>query len=382
MSHRNLVFSGLLLISVVSGCGSRSTPDESSAIRPEMLDAFAASQKLFPYVWNPPAFADQRSHREILELLNRLETDFHKVEEVGKPQPSDPGFTVTLKIQQDMLADIRKRFAEGKKDYANWQLRALSGNCVACHTRSNVTNNFLGAAPVAASSSVEDQLAAIDFQLATRQFDSAAEEYLRLARTLASSPSGSADTMLPLKQWLVIQVRVKGEGNNAASQLRDFISHARVHEDQHRILTQWVHDLSVPDTKPVGNSLATAKALLGTAEEQTLEHNEASLVRTLRATTLLHQLLDSTTDDSSRRQAEYLLALAYTRIPIRSFEVFQEPYLEHAIRGNPGSAEAQKAFALYRTRVEEDSTGSSGLNLDVEAKEKLQELKTIAFGQT
>jgi hypothetical protein len=366
-----------LLTTISCQRSSTSSPD----LRTDMLDAYSASEKLFPYVWRPSMFNDPSSEKTIQALLDRLASDFHKAEGSGSQYAGDPGFTIALTMQQELLTDIRLRFKEGKKDYANWKLRSVTGNCVACHTRYKVRNDFLGAAPLPVSTSYQDQLAAADFLLATRQFDNAAEAYLTLATTVGSVAAGSAGALPALKQWLVIQVRVKNQGKAAASALEAAALKLRLPENKQRIIQQWITDLRIPlpnDAK--SNPLATAARLLGTDTEPTLEESEMMLVPSLRATAVLHNFLESAPAGEERRKAQYLLAFAYARIPIHSFEALRELYLEQCIRENAGTAEAKSAYALYAQLVEEESTGSGGVHLDQETRSKLTELNGIAFG--
>src|SRR5690606_2331569 len=97
------------------------------------------------------------------------------------------------------------------------------------------------------------------------------------------------------------------------------------------------------------------------------------------ATSILHSFLQ-TAEGDARRQAFFLLALGYQKIPIPSFELFQEMYLEQCIREFPGTVEAKKAYSLLEELIEFESTGSGGLNLDPQDTEKLRELRSLAHG--
>ena len=109
-----------------------------------------------------------------------------------------------------------------------------------------------------------------------------------------------------------------------------------------------------------------------------IESDELTLVQTLRATTLLHGYLEGDRTSAERQTPTYLLALAYSHLPISVFDGFRELYLEQCIREFPGTTEAQAALKIYKQNLEIENSGSGGLHLDDESKAKLDELTKLA----
>lgn len=378
---RALATTALLAIAVAPACVTPS-PD-TAKFRSEMLDAYQASQSLFPYAWTPSAFSSPSSESTIMGLLQRLSHDFHQIERSAHQHSGDPGFRIALMMQQDMLVDIHNRFATGDKLSANKRLRALSANCITCHTRYSVGTDFLGGEPPWTGSTFEDQLAAADYLLASRQFDRAGDGYRMVAETVGAVPAGSAQAMVALKSWLVIQVRVKNAADDAADLLSASLEQLQLNQQNRQTVEEWIKQLRIPlPEDPAKSPLLRAGELLRpTIVDFSSNNDEQNLVQTLRATAILHRYLEGAPDSDERRKAEFVLALAYTHIPIPSFEVQRELYLEQCIRNYPGSKEAKNAFLLYQNLIADRATESSGNKLDAESQKKLVELKEIAVGR-
>ena len=403
----------LLIGLFAPGC-TREEAEPNVAV--EMRDAYAASSSLYGYVWSPKQFNDPKNHKAILGLIDSLLGDFHRVE-LAAPLPMfEPGFRLTLATHQQMLNDIRSRFERGDTDYANWRLRSLSMNCVSCHSRYQVPTDFIGATPPIEEATFEAEYARAQFLFATRQFDAAKDELLRLATTQSAVSTGVSDAFRALKLWLVIEVRVKEEFRPAAAALEPIIAKLPADSDYREALEAWHGELlNLATLPPVSGE--SASSLLAAAEKLLEDHNVESteredglkMVARLRASALLHRALlqipspdpkvapaepkggskkagskkgaaVSEDPQTTKRRATFLLGVSYVRLPVDAFETFQELYLEQTIREFPGTQEAQSSYLLYQSAIEEQSSGSSGLHLDPEQVKKLRELRNLAFG--
>ncbi|MCB0325940.1 MAG: hypothetical protein KDD69_20325, partial [Bdellovibrionales bacterium] len=162
---------GALALAVgIAACSSTSsTPTDGpqaevpSEMRVRMRQAYGEAANLFHYVWAPELFKDPTHEAEILGSLDRLIERFHDVDAVSDELKAEPGFQVTLLTHKNYLRDTRDRFAAGNKEYANWRLRALTANCIACHSRYEVSTDFLGDAPIPEENTFQGRLAAAEF---------------------------------------------------------------------------------------------------------------------------------------------------------------------------------------------------------------------------
>ena len=398
---------------LAAGIGGCSKDEVEPNLTVEMRDAYAASSALYGYVWSPKQFIDKRNHKKILALIDSMSGNFHRVELAAPLTMFEPGFRLTLASHQQMLNDIRSRFEKGDADYANWRLRSLSANCVSCHSRYQVPIDFIGSVPPLEEASFEAEYARAQFLFATRQFDAAKTDLLRIAQSQVTLPTGVNDAFRALKLWLVIEVRVKEDFRVAAAALDPIIAKLPPDSDYREVLQTWNGELLELATRAPLNQAAPTALLLeaerllnGRTTESTEREDELRLVTNLRASGLLHQALQQAVPlptqtegaqtkgapikgvkaekavDPTRvkRRATFLLGVSYARLPIDVFETFKELYLEQTIREFPESQEAQSSYLLYQDYIEEQSSGSGGLHLDAEQAKKLRELRNLAFG--
>ena len=378
----------LAVFGLSSACTRMSEPTESQGLKKRMRDAYMLTSELYTYVWTTKDFFDPRSEKRIALLLESLSKDFHAVSDLSSKLQQEPGFRIALQAQNSALKDIRNRFESGNKEYANWRLRGLAQNCVACHSRWGDTSSFFADVRFLHGSSTEERLARAEYLIATRQFDAASNELFGLAEGLSQVQSGSSSALESLKLWLVVEIRVKDRPEFAAKQLKSLIKGPIVFTNEElTVLDAWITDLetSTQVIHPVNaDTLTTSKGLLKPViNEVRVSVQEQNLVKTLIATRLLHTYLDSQQQQhDNRKEAMLLLSTAYTRLPILSLAVYAPLYLEQCIREFPGTQEAQNAYRLYRDQLEFDSTGSSGQNLEEQDIDLLRELRELAHGNT
>ncbi len=120
-------------------CSSQKDIAPKRDFRANMRDAQKLTTELFNYVWDEKSFVDQKNAKKISELLNELSADFHEIKKAGNSLELEPGFDVILTTQRELIKDIATRFNEDQKDYALWRLKGMSQNCIACHSRLNVS---------------------------------------------------------------------------------------------------------------------------------------------------------------------------------------------------------------------------------------------------
>lgn len=376
MRHRNNL---LPLLTAV--CASLfALASEAQTLRSDMQQVYQVSSELFGYAWDQKKFEDPRAAQRIAELLDKLRTDFHEVRRDAPIAMFEPGFEASLKTTQETLADIQRRFVEGDRDYARWQLRGLTANCIACHSRMDVKADFTGKIPLPDDDSFESRLASAEFLMATRQFDKASDALYRLASSSGKKFPGEHDAFRALKLWLVIETRVKTRPEASISKLKALLKGDNFSGVRKEAIKQWVEDLG--QGYPEQSSVSTAKDLLEPVlGASAVQEHEEHLVTTLMATSMLHELLSEKISQDELRRGTYLLAVAYNCVPILSFEVYRPLYLERTIRMFPQTEEAQKAFVMYQEYLEYMNSGSGGVHLEHEDMRRLRELRHLAFGK-
>ncbi len=371
----------IILLSIIFCFISCSKKSDQENLPTEMRKAYTTTAKLYNYVWSPKNFQDARFEKQILTHLDKLIDTFHRVEVVTPIEAFEPGFRITLEVNREMLVDARNRFAAGDKEYANWKLRGLVGNCTSCHSRYEVPNDFVGAAPMPSGGSFDEQLAYGEFLLASRQFDLASEAFLTLAHKMAITDTASYHLTQSLLRWAVIEARVKNRPQEAARNLDELLKNGHISEQAKRMITAWISQFEKLAQSPLAPTLQNSTMLLKPVLHlESIENDELNLVNTLKGTSLLHELLLKSSSVEDARKSTLLLGLAYNHIPISSFDVFRDLYLEQCIRQFPNTPEAQLAFKKYEELIEHESSGSSGTHIDPFQQKKLKELRFLAFG--
>ncbi len=338
------VFILLIPLIVVASCMRQS---EHPNLQNEMSRLRAATYELYSYAWQPDEFVAARNTKRISQLLHNIEDTFFRVE--GGNHSNEIGYRAALRAQQQLISNISTRFDDGEKEEANLKLRAVAGNCVACHTRSEVPGDFFGSEPPIGRSSLENQLAAVQYLFATRQFKRADEELLRYAEKTAIHPLAYKYSIRALELWPINQVRVHYLPRKTAENLQHLLSRLPLQYKDRDIVLNWISDLkNLPlESQPTRGQLHEAKLLLGNdIRNQSFAEDRNRLVRTLRATAILHNILQEKPPQPEK--ASFFLALAYNHLPIEALDNLKDLYLQEVIMEFPGTPEAKEALAIYR----------------------------------
>ena len=390
----NAIFCSIICLTAcsrVDGSGTKEgvSPEslsqaDSSNIKLGMRDAYIAARQLFVYVWDEKAFNNSDNKAEISKLLERISLDFHEIESSADSKTADePGFSIILAAQRDMLRDIDSRFREGKTEYARWRLQGVLENCSTCHSRLPVQMDFAQVDSTLEANDNQQRLRNAQMLFSSRQFELASSEFLYLARSLSKESDTSILALNSLKQWLLIQVRVKSNWSDSAKIVRSLVRQGGFSSQQRELLQLWADELdaleNIDDKSRAQDVFVRVKNLLEPVEEvESIFEQEKFLVNTLRASGILHEQLLEELDEADRAQALYLLGLSYSKTPIRALSSFSRLYLERCIREHSGSEEARKAYQLYSKLLLLDASGSSGVHLEPEDEALLSSLKKLS----
>ena len=345
-----------------------------------MNGIYTAARQVYGSIWDREKFLAPASSKQMSADLKTLADGFHKAELDIPIEQFEPGLRVILQVQQELLRDASARFNEGKKDYVMWRLRGMMSNCVACHSRAGVVTDFAGEDPGPGNGSAAAALNRGEFLLATRQFEKAREQLLKVADT--SELGYESDTRYQaLQLYLISAVRVNGDTKRAAADLEVTLAAKHLNNEHREIVRIWIHQLheitAQKNLEPLDAAGILLKPVMKSDQERSDEEN---LVKSLRASTLLHSYLLSQLPEAKHRRGQFLLAAAYYHIPLPQFEVFQTLLLEQVIRENPHTPEARSAFEMFKAKTELLASGAAGLSLEPDDISKLADLRRLAEG--
>lgn len=351
--------------------------EKKAELKSKMHEVYQAFKPLQRYLASEERFVDPKNEEEILKLINTLDSSFHSDTVQHGFASGEPGFETTLEVLSDMLSDSRSRFAEGRKQYALWRLRTVSNYCVTCHTRHKVQIDFQDDINLDALEPFERA----ELLLASRQFDKAAEAFLKVL----DQKDLRIRWIEALRKYLVIQTRVHPDPDKAIAALKRVLQSKKLVRGEEREVAQWIESLDRWEREKPQKEATLKKAarLIRTGSRiQDDQIGVQSSVDLLRATAVLHAALDGAKplQGEERAEALYLLGVAYSRLPTFFVNELPELFLKRAIRQYPGTDIAERSYQLFQTLMFTGFSGSSGLHLPDDVRLEMRELHDIAYG--
>jgi hypothetical protein len=189
--------------------------------------------------------------------------------------------------------------------------------------------------------------------------------------------------MEALRRWLVIGIRVHPTPHKALRTLTSLRSEREFTSFEEEEIQGWLSGLrrwqNEAPTKE--HPLKIAAALISRAHEASDPVElRVDTVALIRATALLHSHLESKDRKGDRASALFLLAKAYTQLPLFFSTELPEQFLEQCIREFPGSQDARRSFRLYEEIVMLGYTGSGGTRIPPDVSARMDELRALASG--
>ncbi len=384
---KSIFFSYIVLIISIASCSLIARKEFRSTMR----DIYQKTETLYSYIWDEKQFKDPANKAKIKELLDAIDQDFHQVDTIttvsdNKTAKNDPSFIIALQSQSRLLKRAKTSLENGELDLSLFTLKGMTENCVSCHSRFNVTTDFVGTSVRSTDTSVEARLSEGEFLIATRQFKKAEDSLFQLAEELASLKSGTGASLDALRLWLLVKIRVQEEFSSSADYLSKLKEKPAFTTNEKLIVSKWIVDLkdiSVSKfsikTDPTDIQINKAKELLGDISNERLElDDEKDFIKTAFATAILHELLIREITEEERKTVYLLISAAYSRITIPFLENLSSLYLETVIRTYPGSAEAKTAYQLFKRKFDYNHTGSGGESVEKTEEEFLNELRDLS----
>lgn len=276
------------------------------------------------------------------------------------------------------------RFEAGRTGESQFFVRELVNDCVACHSRlPDPGSSALGARLLRRARMDEIEPAErARLEVATRQFDAALDTWESLFRD-PTVPPGKLDLEGELVDYLVVNIRVRGDLRRPQVPLEQLAARPDVPGYLEEDLAAWLASLHRLDRSPrSGALLSEARALVADARPDGGDRiDRGDLVQELLASSLLHRFVATPgRTPAELAEAYYLLGLTETRIRHSAWLSEAEFYLETAIRTDPSSPWAARSFALLEQETLAGYTGSGGLQLPDDVRDRLDELRGLLPG--
>ena len=350
---------------------------ERDQTRAAMKEIFASMKVLLPLSTNDERFGAPQNRAAVLAALESLANHADAVAQHARENDAARRY-----LGSSLATDARdalERYREGRYESAAFLVQQATENCIACHTRlpspgdSPLSQHFVDRSALNALPTAERTRLLV----ATRQFDEALAAYEAL---FASPEVNPAEMLVPLTDYLIIAVRVKGDYERPVPVLERFAKRPDLWRNLRLDVDEWVSALR--ELRPLADAppdLATARKLVEQAQHLVpYPADRRGLVHNVVASSVLHRLLESK-PASKRDQAEayYLLGVAEAQIGEMYWVPQAEYYLETAIRMAPGEPFAEPAFALLEEQTLLAYTGSSGVHAPPAISKHLAELRAL-----
>ncbi len=335
---------------------------------------------LLPVAFDAEAFRDKANEPMIREKLRALDENAKAIQHSPMQTIVDPSVNFLSYDFHDQVKRVRESFAEGKKDYARYELISTSHFCIECHTR-NATGPAFGAEKFNSGLMKLNPLDRAEYFTATRHFDNALDIYLDFFKGGLPKGNTALQSEKAALQALVITVRYQGDAQKAAK-LTDAVQKS-AHTPYYLKLaaSAWDADIqawikeNAAKKKGAKFDLKAPKSWI--EKSQTRRFEKGALggeVLALRSISSLNSALPTIQGKELRAEAFYLLGQSYLASVFSEHTNVGEKYLESCIRTFPKTPWAKKCYQKYEEVVYSNYTGSAGTFMPADEEIRLQDL--------
>lgn len=390
-TRRTLVAGVMLMLSTAVAQADEqqpaATPSKSPAWSERMRGLYKTLSDLLTDVSSSKRFNDPANAYRIENEVNKVASLTHDLTKKGMVVPDlDP----TVQIVAGMLAEQAKGAAaelkRGNRGYARVLIRSIPGYCIACHTR-NPSGPEFSKLPLEPNPK-EGKLSHVElgeFYAATRQFDRAQDEFIEVINSTEAAKNLPIDWSRAVHDSLAIAVRVK-QNTDMARQVATSVLNTpaapifeRQDAEQWRVsIEDWQQELPrIPKTE-AGLYSEMLRLMAKAHDTQKYPADRSGDVYYLRASSIAHDLLQMAPNGQYADQALLMAGICYEVLSPVGLEDLHQIYYEACIRRSPHTPTAEMCYRRYEQSTFFDYTGSAGLDIPFDVREKLLELGGMA----
>jgi hypothetical protein len=324
------------------------------------------------------------------ENSGKIEESLHKITEhakslQGKVFKEDPALKTNADLLAAHMSETERLFKSGNKPFARFMAQSSMQMCIACHTREKSFDFALPEAELEGLSPLDKA----NFYFATRQFEKGKEIYVGAVGAYPGNGISAMQLRSSLLALAVYFAKVKEEPAQAAAYFEKIAARKDLPPYLQSEAKAWARDFKDWSAeKAPAKAKPTELVLIGRAK-QILAADDFSLIgdsdrqfhiRRLRASSLLHQVLEAPGDRSpAKAQALLLLGQIYQRVSYNLFFRFGEMYLKTCIQEYKKTREAKNCYDALEQMLSEGYTGSLGTNVPEDEQVELFRLKRLAY---
>ncbi len=354
---------------------------ESKDPRPEMQILAQEITAIQKYLLSENKFAAKENDAAIKKSLNSITGHLNGMK--SGAFANDPALKVNLDLLDSHMKDANQAFQEGKKSFARYMIQSSMQMCIACHTRHK---SYDFALPDGDLGDLSDADKAQYF-FATRQFEKGKELHEKMVAGYPGNGSSLQQVRNSLLSLAVFYARIKSDPLTGAAYFDKQAKRSDLPKYMTKEVAAWGKEFSAwagekrKNLKSDAQKMAEAKRLLRKDDFQLVGDSDRNFhVRRLRASALLHEILEAPGEKSPRKgEALYYLGQIYQRIAHIIFFRFGEMYLEACVREYSKTAVARDCYSALELAVSEGYTGSAGTDIPDSEQVRLMQLKRLAY---
>lgn len=372
----------LLPILAFTACKSSTPPadHDNAGFRGRMQQIAESFTTLLPMAMDPVQFNDPANQDLIDNELTRLATFAHDVGDMSQKPSDDPSLAFVGKQFSADMVEAKRQLKTGNRGYARFIIRGASNYCISCHTQTDRGPHFL-AKPTGSYFKKLNSLDKANFLIAVWSFDSGLAEYEKAMGSpdVAMQPYATLENAT--LRALAVAVRVKKDPALADSIVTRIMDSKWAPVHLQLSAAKWKTSIQEwRAAKRPSRTLNDAKALMSRAWTKQLESPlaKAGMIESLRASTILHELLAA--KKPGKAYAETLYYAGLNAESLRELDPFllNEVYYESCIRQLPHSEISKNCYLRLEGAQVADYSGFDSQPMPERVRENLANLRKLA----
>ena len=393
-----IIAASVIFMSVTPSPGARAADQAKSAsasspLRKEAIPWSKKMQELYKTLAD--LLTDVTSDKRFYDSANRyrIENEAGKIAELAHDLNKKGMVSVdtdpTIQIVAGMLgSETRRAVFELKRNnlaYARTILRSVPSYCIACHTR-NATGPQFAELRLEPGNSSMTAVERGEFFAASRQFDRAQNEFMRVIKDPKMAKPYRMDWERAVRYGLAIAVRVKQDPAQAEEIVDTLLSPSTatpvsMREDAKvwkTSIQEWKEEQPRRANTEEGLHAEALRLMSRAREVQKYPMDRTADIDYLRASAAAHDLLQTAPQGVHVGDGLLLAGLSYEILsPLRG-EDLHDVYYEACVRKVPHTATAELCYRRYEQSVFMAFGGNSGYDVPEDTLVRLIELRLMS----
>lgn len=368
-----------------------SKPKDPRVWNESMVELSEVFGRLLPMVVNDKKFHDPKNKKQLEKDVKKLTDLAHGMDKDLKNENYTflPDSDLTIEMISDAFKKESSRalqeLKKGHMDYAQSLLKQVSNFCISCHTRNQFGPDFQ-TLNIETDMSSLGPLEKANFLAATRQFDRALQAYRVVVKDTKFLSSQRLNWERALSKALLIAVRVRRDPALGVEIIDDVLALEKkvptfiqnYAKSWKGSLVAWQKEPKREDTTEEGLFAEAQLSFTRAKAKQKYPFDRSAEVEFMRVSSLIHQMLRRYPKGERVPEALYIAGVSYEALQDLDWWSFHEMYYEQCIKKSPHSPIAQRCYARYEESVYLGYSGSSGVSIPEEVRQRLDKLQKLA----